>query len=36
VVERAKRGRFEWPDGIKGVKEKKYGETILWYGHCHD
>ena len=36
VVERAKRDRFEWPDGINGFKEKKYGETILWYGHCHD
>ncbi|HZK36596.1 MAG TPA: RsmD family RNA methyltransferase, partial [Aeromicrobium sp.] len=36
VVERAKRDHFEWPGGIKGVKEKKYGETTLWYGHCHD
>ena len=36
VVERAKRDRLCWPDGIEPGKEKKYGDTILWYGHCHD
>ena len=36
VVERAKRDRFTWPDGVEPDREKKYGDTTLWYGHCHD
>lgn len=35
VVERAKRDVFAWPPLLEPVREKKYGETILWYGHCH-
>ena len=23
-----------WPDGIRGDREKRYGETVLWYGHA--
>lgn len=32
VVERATRDPFTWPDGVEGVRSKKYGETTLWYG----
>jgi 16S rRNA (guanine966-N2)-methyltransferase len=33
VVERPRRdGRWMWPVGLEGVREKKYGETMLWYG----
>ena len=35
VVERASRGpEPEWPAGITGSRERKYGETTLWYGHA--
>ncbi len=34
VVERATRsGAVEWPDGLTGTPERRYGETTLWYGH---
>lgn len=33
VVERAKRDGFEWPAPLAPIRDKKYGETILWYGH---
>ena len=33
VVERSRRGLFDWPDGIEPLRDKKYGETVLWYGH---
>lgn len=33
VVERAKRDRFAWPEPLVAIRDKKYGETILWYGH---
>ena len=33
VVERGRRGDPPaWPDGVSGDREKKYGETVLWYG----
>ncbi|MCW2789878.1 MAG: rsmD [Aeromicrobium sp.] len=32
VVERATRDPFEWPAGIEPLRDKKYGETTLWYG----
>lgn len=35
IVERAKRDAFVWPATFRSVKDKKYGETILWYGRCH-
>lgn len=32
VVERSTRDPFVWPDGVEGIRSKKYGETTLWYG----
>ncbi len=32
VVERATRDPFEWPEGVEGLRHKKYGETTVWYG----
>ncbi|NEE03633.1 RsmD family RNA methyltransferase [Phytoactinopolyspora halotolerans] len=33
VVERDRRSApFEWPDGLTGLRERAYGETVLWYG----
>ena len=35
VVERSARSRPpEWPDGFTETRERKYGETTLWYGHA--
>ena len=35
VVERAaKRSQVTWPDGIVEERTKRYGETVLWYGHA--
>lgn len=35
VVERATRGApLTWPDGLVGDRERRYGETVLWYGHA--
>ena len=35
VVERASRGpEPAWPAGITRARERKYGETTLWYGHA--
>ena len=35
VVERAaKRSQVTWPDGIVEDRTKRYGETMLWYGHA--
>ncbi|MCW2770695.1 MAG: rsmD [Aeromicrobium sp.] len=33
VVERATRDPFVWPEGIEPLRDKKYGETTVWYGH---
>lgn len=35
VVERSSRGDFAWPEQIEALRDKKYGETRLWYGRCH-
>jgi 16S rRNA (guanine966-N2)-methyltransferase len=33
VVERSARGTEpQWPDTIEAVKQKRYGEGVLWYG----
>lgn len=33
VVERSARGAdLSWPTGIETLKEKRYGEAVLWYG----
>jgi 16S rRNA (guanine966-N2)-methyltransferase len=35
VVERGSRGpEPAWPDGFTGSRQKKYGETVLWYVHA--
>jgi 16S rRNA (guanine966-N2)-methyltransferase len=35
VVERGSRGgELHWPGGFSGSREKKYGETVLWYLHA--
>ena len=35
VVERSVRSpEPEWPDSFGHTREKKYGETVLWYGHA--
>lgn len=35
VVERSSRGpQLEWPEGITSLRDKKYGETLLRYGHA--
>lgn len=35
VVERARRSREpDWPDGMAAARQKRYGETSLWYGHA--
>lgn len=32
VVERSARSRFEWPKDVEPLREKRYGETQIWYG----
>jgi 16S rRNA (guanine966-N2)-methyltransferase len=33
VVERSRRGSgWNWPDAMRGVRERRYGETMLYYG----
>ena len=35
VVERSRRSpQPTWPAGIQGDRDKRYGETTLWYGHA--
>jgi len=35
VVERSSRSPEPvWPDGFSGTREKRYGATVLWYGHA--
>ncbi len=35
VVERSARSpEPAWPDGIEVSRSKRYGETVLWYGHA--
>jgi 16S rRNA (guanine966-N2)-methyltransferase len=37
VVERSSRDRtWEWPTGIVGDRERRYGEGCLWYGRAAD
>jgi 16S rRNA (guanine966-N2)-methyltransferase len=33
VVERSARGpEPQWPEAIEAIKQKRYGEGVLWYG----
>ena len=35
VVERSVRSPEPgWPEGFTDIREKRYGETVLWYGHA--
>lgn len=35
VVERSRRaGEWVWPAGLEGIRFKKYGEAMLWYGRA--
>jgi 16S rRNA (guanine966-N2)-methyltransferase len=35
VVERSSRSpEPRWPQGLVGTRSKRYGETVLWYGHA--
>jgi 16S rRNA (guanine966-N2)-methyltransferase len=35
VVERSSRSPEPgWPEGFTGRRERRYGETVLWYGHA--
>jgi 16S rRNA (guanine966-N2)-methyltransferase len=35
IVERGSRAAEPpWPEGFAGSREKKYGETMLWYVHA--
>ncbi|PVG82626.1 16S rRNA (guanine(966)-N(2))-methyltransferase RsmD [Nocardioides gansuensis] len=35
VVERSSRGPgLVWPEGLTGARSRRYGETMLWYGHA--
>jgi 16S rRNA (guanine966-N2)-methyltransferase len=37
VVERSSRGpTLSWPEGLAGDRTRRYGETVLWYGHATD
>jgi 16S rRNA G966 N2-methylase RsmD len=32
VVERPRRTEWAWPPGLSRVRDRRYGETMLWYG----
>lgn len=32
VVERDRRDPWHWPPQLEGVRDRRYGETTLWYG----
>lgn len=32
VVERPSRDTWNWPAGVLGLRERKYGETTVWHG----
>jgi 16S rRNA (guanine966-N2)-methyltransferase len=35
VVERSSRGTpLSWPEGFVASRDRRYGETVLWYGHA--
>jgi 16S rRNA (guanine966-N2)-methyltransferase len=37
VVERSRRGEsWAWPLALEGVRDKRYGETMLFYGRVRD
>lgn len=37
AVERSRRSDpWEWPEGVRAVRDRRYGETIVWYGRAGD
>ena len=35
VVERSSRSApLPWPEGLEADRDRRYGETVLWYGHA--
>lgn len=34
VVERASRDSWQWPEGIEALRERRYGDATVWYGHA--
>lgn len=35
VIERSSRSRApQWPPGLAGLRQRNYGETVLWYGRA--
>ncbi|MGA9749108.1 MAG: 16S rRNA (guanine(966)-N(2))-methyltransferase RsmD [Nocardioides sp.] len=35
MIERGRRGPAPtWPEGLEADRDKRYGETVLWYGHA--
>lgn len=35
VVERSRRsGEWRWPGGLEAERDRRYGDTVLWYGRC--
>lgn len=34
VVERPTRSRWRFPEGVDAAGERRYGETVLWYGRA--
>ncbi|GAA4551845.1 16S rRNA (guanine(966)-N(2))-methyltransferase RsmD [Pseudonocardia xishanensis] len=35
VVERERGAAFPWPEGFTGVRERRYGDTVLHVGGCY-
>jgi 16S rRNA (guanine966-N2)-methyltransferase len=35
IVERSARSvEPSWPEGLEAIRSRRYGETVLWYGHA--
>ncbi len=34
VVERAARAPWSWPDGVQALRDRRYGDSVLWYGRA--
>lgn len=32
ILERDRRSDWRWPDVVEPVRDRRYGETVLWYG----
>lgn len=36
VVERSARDQWAWPDGMAAMRERRYGDAVVFYGHATD